>query len=39
MIFNTWKNKKANSDKAKPFQKEQREAETTNTYSDSNSHG
>ena len=38
MIFNTWKNKKANSDKAKSFQKEQREAETSNTYSDSNSH-
>ena len=38
MIFNTWKNKKANSDKAKPFQKEQREAETSNTYSDGNSH-
>ena len=38
MIFNTWKNKKANSDNAKPFQKEQREAETSNTYSDSNSH-
>ena len=38
MIFNTWKNKKANSDKAKPIQKEQREAETSNTYSDSNSH-
>ena len=38
MIFNTWKNKKAKSDKAKPFQKEQREAETSNTYSDSNSH-
>lgn len=38
MIFNTWKNRKKNSDKAKPFQKEQREAETSNTYSDSNSH-
>ena len=38
MIFNTWKNKKANSNKAKTFQKEQREAETSNTYSDSNSH-
>ena len=37
MIFNTWKNKKANSDKAEPIQKEQREAETSNTYSDSNS--
>ena len=38
MIFNTWKNKKAHSDKAEPFQKEQREAETSNAYSDSNSH-
>ena len=38
MIFNTWKNKKANSDKAKAVQKEQREAEISNTYSDSNSH-
>ena len=38
MIFNTWKNKKANSDNAKPFKKEQREAETSNAYSDSNSH-
>ena len=38
MIFNTWKNKKANSDKAKPLKKEQREAETSNTYPDSNSH-
>ena len=38
MIFNTWKNKKANYEKAKPFQKEQREAETSNTYLDSNSH-
>ena len=38
MIFNTWKNKKANSDKAKPFKKEQLEAETSNAYSDSNSH-
>ena len=38
MIFNTWKNKKANSDRAKPLQKEKREAETSNTYSDSNSH-
>ena len=38
MIFNTWKNKKANSDKAKPFKKEQHEAETSNTYSDSNPH-
>ena len=38
MIFNTWKNKKANSDKAKPFQKEQREAETSNTNPDSISH-
>ena len=38
MIFNTWKNKKANPDKAKPFQKEQHEAEISNTYSDSNSH-
>ena len=38
MIFNTWKNKKANSDTDKPFQKEEREAETSNTYSDSNSH-
>ena len=38
MIFNTWKNKKANSKKAKLFQKEQHEAETSNTYSDSNPH-
>ena len=38
MIFNTWKNKKQNSDKAKPFQKEQREAETSNTNPDSISH-
>ena len=38
MIFNTWKNKKTHSDKAKPFQKEQREADTSNAYSDSNSH-
>ena len=38
MIFNSWKNKKANSDKAKPFQKDKREAEISNTYSDSNSH-
>ena len=38
MIFNTWKNRKANSNKAKQFQKEQREAETSNTYPDSNSH-
>ena len=38
MIFNTWKNKKANSDKGKPFQKELREAETSNTYSDSSFH-
>ena len=38
MIFNTWKNKKANSVKAKPIQKEQREAETSNTNPDSISH-
>ena len=38
MIFNTWKNKKANSDKSEPIQKEQRGAETSNTYSDSKSH-
>lgn len=38
MIFNTWKNKKANPNKAEPFQKRQREAETSNTYPDSNSH-
>ena len=38
MIFNTWKNRKANSDQTKPFQKEQHEAEISNTYSDSNSH-
>ena len=38
MIFNTWKNRKANSNKAKPIQKEQREAETSNTYSDNKSH-
>ena len=38
MIFNTWKNKKENSDKAKPFKKEQREAETSNTNPDSISH-
>ena len=38
MIFNTWKNKKANSNKAKPLQKEQCEAKNSNTYSDSNSH-
>ena len=38
MIFNAWKNKKANSDKAKPFTKEQREADTSNNYSDSSPH-
>ena len=38
MIFNTWKNRKKNSDKAKPFQKEQREAEISNTYSESSSY-
>ena len=38
MIFNTWKNKKQNSDKAKPFQKEQHEAEISNTNPDSISH-
>ena len=38
MIFNTWKNRIANSKKANPIQKEQREAETSNTYSDNKSH-
>ena len=38
MIFNTWKNRKANSNKAKPIQKEQSEAETSNTYLDNKSH-
>ena len=38
MIFNNWKNRKASSGKAKPFQKEQSKAETSNTYSDSSSH-
>ena len=38
MIFNTWKNRKANSDKPKTFQKEKREAGTFDTYSDNSSH-
>ena len=38
MIFNTWKNRKPNSDKSKPLQKEQSEADTSNTYSDNNPH-
>ena len=38
MIFNTWKNRKANSDKAKLFRKEQGEVETSNTSSESSSH-
>ena len=38
MIFNTWKNRKANSDQTKSFQKEQRDADNSNTYSDSSSH-
>ena len=38
MIFNTWKNRKANSNQTKPSQKKQREADTSNTYSDSSSH-
>ena len=38
MIFNSWKNRKANSDKAESFPKEQREADTTNTYSGSSFH-
>ena len=38
MIFNTWKNRKANSNKAKPIQKDQHEAETSNTYSENIPH-
>ena len=38
MIFNSWKNRKANSDQTEPLKKEQREADTSNTYSDSSPH-
>ena len=37
MIFNPWKNRKENSDKANSFSKEQRAVDTSNTYSDSSS--
>ena len=37
MIFNSWKNKKANSDETKLFPKEQRLVDTSNTYSGSDS--